>query len=45
MIQEILAISLFSIALIYSVFQLGKFFIPSKKNHHGNCGSNDCGCK
>ena len=46
MIQEIIALSVFLIAVFYSIFSLGRFMIPLKKKSSHACGSESdtCGC-
>jgi len=45
MTQEIIATTIFVLAIFYGIFQLGKSLLPSKQKHNGGCGSSDCGCK
>lgn len=47
MIQEISALTLFALAILYSVFQLGRYLMPVKKSNSPGCasGSGSCGCK
>lgn len=45
MVQELIALTIFGSALVYGIFQLGRFLIPSKKKHSHNCGSDECNCK
>jgi hypothetical protein len=45
MIQEISALTLFALAIIYGIFHLGRFILPLKKSKQDSCGSASCGCK
>lgn len=44
MIQEYIAVSIFSLAILYTGYQLLRFLIPGRKKEIIGCGSGKCGC-
>jgi hypothetical protein len=44
MIQEYIALTIFSLAVLYSGYQLLRLIIPGSNKEFIGCGSGNCGC-